>query len=72
VGVDLGLIKKSGAWYEYEGEKLGQGKEATRTNLKANKKLRDEIEQKIRKLVKEKQNLPLQVGSGSAAGTSKI
>ncbi len=70
VGVDLGLIKKSGAWYEYNDEKIGQGKEAVRTNLKANKKLRDEIEQKIRKLIKEKQNLPLQVGG--SAETSKI
>ncbi len=68
VGVDLGLIKKSGAWYEYEGEKIGQGKEAVRTNLKANKKLRDEIDQKIRKMIKDKQNLPLQVGGDTSGG----
>jgi recombination protein RecA len=34
IGVDLGIVKKSGAWYTYEGEQLGQGKENAKNFLK--------------------------------------
>ena len=44
VGVDLEIIKKSGAWFTYEGEQLGQGKENARTFLAEHTDLRDEIE----------------------------
>lgn len=71
VGVELGLIKKSGAWYEYNGEKIGQGKEATRQFLKQNKKLALEIDQAIRKLVKDKQNMPLQMGGSTGASVAE-
>jgi recombination protein RecA len=47
-GVDLGLIQKSGSWFSYESNKLGQGKDAVRELLKDNPALTDEIEQKIR------------------------
>ena len=43
VGVDLGLVKKSGAWYTYDGDQLGQGKENARTFLRDNPDLADEI-----------------------------
>ncbi|MBI2414951.1 recombinase RecA [candidate division WWE3 bacterium] len=62
VGVELELVKKSGAWYEYNGEKLGQGKEAAKNTLRANHKLAQEIEKKIRDKVKEQHDIPLQVG----------
>lgn len=62
VGVDLNVIKKSGAWYEYNGEKLGQGKEASRIYLKANPKLRDEISDKIKESVKLSKEIPLELG----------
>uniref|UniRef100_A0A7C4TLC5 Protein RecA n=1 Tax=candidate division WWE3 bacterium TaxID=2053526 RepID=A0A7C4TLC5_UNCKA len=62
VGVELGLVKKSGAWYEYNGEKLGQGKEASKTTLRENVKLAQEIEKKIRDFVKTKHEIPMQVG----------
>ena len=42
------IIDKSGAWYSYNGEKLGQGKETVKALLKENDKLRDELEQKVR------------------------
>src|SRR5499425_2313640 len=42
------VIEKLGAWYSYEGERIGQGRENARDLLKANPKLADEIEQKIR------------------------
>lgn len=48
LGVDTGLVKKSGAWYTYEGEQLGQGKENSRRYLKENPELANEIEQKIK------------------------
>lgn len=48
VGVENGLIKKSGAWFTYEGDQLGQGKEKARHFLKDNPDLADEIEHKIR------------------------
>lgn len=48
VGVELGLIKKSGSWYTYEGEQLGQGRENVKTFLSANPQLMAELDQKIR------------------------
>ena len=44
VGVEQGIIRKSGAWYTYEGDQLGQGKENARTFLRDNPDLADEIE----------------------------
>ena len=48
IASDLGMINKSGAWYSYNGEKIGQGKENVKIFLKENPVLRDELEQKIR------------------------
>src|SRR5690554_3376538 len=48
LGVEHGLIRKSGAWYTYEGDQLGQGKENARGFLRDNPDLADEIEQKIK------------------------
>ena len=45
---EAGILEKSGAWYAYNGEKLGQGKENVRLMLKENHELRDEIERKVR------------------------
>ncbi|GJF31850.1 protein RecA [Kitasatospora sp. NE20-6] len=48
MGVEHGFIRKSGAWYTYEGDQLGQGKENARNFLKDNPQLADEIERKIK------------------------
>jgi recombination protein RecA len=48
VGVDLGLIKKSGAWFTYEGEQLGQGRENAKTFLAENAEIMVEISERIR------------------------
>ena len=45
---DISVIDKSGAWYSYNGEKIGQGKENVKQLLKENTKLRDEIDAKVR------------------------
>jgi recombination protein RecA len=47
VGVEQGLVRKAGAWYTYGGDQLGQGKENSRTFLRDNPDLADEIEKKI-------------------------
>ena len=47
MGVEHGFIKKSGSWFTYEGDQLGQGKEKSRHFLKDNPDLADEIEKKI-------------------------
>ncbi len=48
VGVEQGLIRKSGAWYTYESDQLGQGKENVRSFLRDNPDLADEIEKRIK------------------------
>ncbi|MFZ4510573.1 MAG: recombinase RecA [Candidatus Nanopelagicales bacterium] len=48
MGVDAGIVKKSGAWYTYEGDQLGQGKENSRAFLRDNPDLSNEIEKRIK------------------------
>ncbi len=48
MGVDYGMVTKSGAWYTYETERLGQGREAAKEFLRKNPELMDEIEHKVR------------------------
>ncbi|CAN5199995.1 intein-containing recombinase RecA [soil metagenome] len=48
VGVEQGIVRKSGAWYTYEGDQLGQGKENVRSFLRDNPDLADEIEKKLK------------------------
>jgi recombination protein RecA len=51
VGVELGIVKKSGAWFTYEGEQLGQGRENAKTFLAENLDMMLEISEKIRQEV---------------------
>ena len=48
VGVDVGIVRKSGAWYTYEGDQLGQGKENARAFLRDNPDLAKDIEKRIK------------------------
>ena len=48
MGVEHGFVRKSGAWYTYEGDQLGQGKENARTFLKDNPDLANELDKKIK------------------------
>jgi recombination protein RecA len=48
IGVNLGVLEKSGAWYIHDGDRLGQGKDNARDFLKENSALAREIEGKIR------------------------
>jgi len=48
LGVEAGVLDKSGAWYSYNGDKVGQGKENVKEWLKKNPKMKEEIEKKVR------------------------
>ena len=56
MGVDLAIIQKSGSWYSYNGDKLGQGRDAVKNLLLDNPGMANEIEAKIREKIKEIQN----------------
>ncbi len=62
LGVKQGLIDKSGAWYSYNGERIGQGKDNVRNYLKEHPEMAAEIEQKLRE-----QLLPKRGGQEEAA-----
>ena len=47
LGVQFGIVKKSGSWFSYEGTKLGQGRDAVKQLLADNVELADELEEKI-------------------------
>ena len=51
MGVNNDIVTKSGSWYTYEGERLGQGREAAKEFLRSNPDLREEIENKVRAAV---------------------
>lgn len=51
MGVDNNLIEKAGAWYSYNGDRIGQGKEKVRDFLKENPDIADDIDQKLRALL---------------------
>jgi recombination protein RecA len=53
IGVDYEIIKKSGSWFSYEDTKLGQGRDAVKAVLKDNPELMEELEDKIKKALKE-------------------
>lgn len=52
LAVEYDVIKKSGSWYSYQGDKIGQGKEAAKEFLKANEPMRAEIEGKVQQLIR--------------------
>ena len=53
MGVELGIVQKSGSWFSYEGNKLGQGRDAVKQLLHDNPELSNEIEGKIRTKIAE-------------------
>lgn len=62
VGVELGLVEKSGSWYAFAGEKIAQGRLGAVEYLKENKKVAEQIEKEIRAKMKE-QGSPLELGN---------
>ena len=78
LGVEQGIVRKSGAWYTYEGDQLGQGKENARNFLRDNPDVANEIEKRIKEKLGVGPRLdadatasgpaPADYGNGSAAG----
>ena len=68
LGVEHKIVDKSGAWYSYKGERIGQGKDNTRNWLKENPAVAQEIEAKVRELLGVKSGIP--VGEKTGAGKS--
>ena len=67
VGVDVGLIRKSGAWFTYEGDQLGQGRENARNFLRDNPELAHEIEEKIKAQLGITAPMPVEQPDGAEA-----
>ncbi|PWB65436.1 MAG: recombinase RecA, partial [Betaproteobacteria bacterium] len=67
LGVQHRIIEKSGAWYAYKGEKIGQGKDNTREFLKENPEMAAEIESRIREAVGIAGGMPVDHGEADAA-----
>jgi recombination protein RecA len=68
VAVDFGVVKKSGAWYTYEGEQLGQGREHVKEFLRATPELMVELNDRIRTQLANKIEIPIDVPLGAGAG----
>ena len=67
LGVEQGIVRKSGAWYTYEGDQLGQGKENARNFLRDNPDLANEIEKRIKEKLGVGPRLDVEAGAGNAA-----
>ena len=61
MGVEARILDKSGSWYAYNGEKIGQGKDNAREFLRENVDVAREIENKVR----ESMGIPLQVAQSA-------
>ncbi|MDZ4808203.1 MAG: recombinase RecA [Bacteroidota bacterium] len=56
MGTELGIVQKSGSWYSYNGDKLGQGRDSVKQLMVDNPEMANEIETKIREKIKEMQS----------------
>jgi recombination protein RecA len=68
MGVNANILDKSGAWYAYNGEKIGQGRDNAREFLKENPELSREIENKVRASL----GIPLLPGSEAPEAVAKV
>jgi recombination protein RecA len=56
LGVEYGIIQKSGSWFSYEGSKLAQGRDAVKKLLQDNPELSEELEAKIMQAISDKKD----------------
>jgi recombination protein RecA len=68
LGTEMNVLKKSGAFYSYGDQRLGQGRENVKDFLKANPEIADEIEAQIRSAIAAKGSTVLAIGVTSTAG----
>lgn len=64
MGVELDIVDKSGAWYSYNGTRLGQGKENTKIYLSQNSEMLEQIEKAVRDKLSSGAEIPITVGEG--------
>ena len=69
LGVEQGIVRKAGAWYTYDGDQLGQGKENARNFLRDNPDLADGIEKKIKEKLGVGAKLDAEAGQAGSVGT---
>ncbi|HEY2549514.1 MAG TPA: recombinase RecA [Streptosporangiaceae bacterium] len=74
LGVEQSIVRKSGAWYTYEGDQLGQGKENARTFLRENPDIANEIEKRIKEKlgIGPRLDADAAAAGGAAGGTSGL
>ena len=72
LGVEQGIVRKAGAWYTYDGDQLGQGKENARTFLKQNPDVANEIEKKIKEKLGIGPRLDADATAAAAAGAGAL
>ena len=70
LGVEQSIVRKSGAWYTYEGDQLGQGKENSRNFLRDNPDLANEIEKKIKEKLGIGPRVDAEAAPAAGAGTN--
>jgi recombination protein RecA len=72
LGVEQGIVRKSGAWYTYEGDQLGQGKENARNFLRENEDTANEIEKRIKEKLGVGARLDADATSSAPAPAAKV
>jgi recombination protein RecA len=72
LGVEQGIVRKSGAWYTYEGDQLGQGKENARNFLRENEDTANEIEKRIKEKLGIGARLDADVAPSPASPAAKV
>ena len=72
LGVEQGIVRKSGAWYTYEGDQLGQGKENARNFLRENEDTANEIEKRLKEKLGVGPRLDADATSSAPAPAAKV
>ena len=67
IGVEMKIVEKSGAWFSYKGERIGQGRENAKEYLETNPEIMAEIESRIRAKVSGADEQPLEIGLADPA-----
>ena len=72
MGTDLNILEKKGTWFSFNGNRLGQGREAARDELKKNPKLADDLEKMISSRFAEKGGIPRKEAPAEAVETAEV
>jgi recombination protein RecA len=67
---DLGIVEKSGSWFSYNGNRIGQGRDAVKAFLKENPALCDELDKKVRALIASNAKAKVEEAAAKSAAIS--